>query len=348
MINGASLMQIETLRLERPELAGYTFRPLTRDDLPALHALLLTAVEADGEDRVDSLDDLRTQFDDPWSNAINDSLVALTPQAELIAFVRCFLSPEPGAEARCHTWTYFHPVHRTNALEDAVFGWAVARSQQRLAALPPGVPHLVQFGTVDTQARNLALAERHGFSAERYFYNMHRDLSAPIPNYQLPPEFTLRVFAPDDAHAVYTAHEEAFSDHWGFEPENFDEWKQFALDSGGFRPDLTLLVHAGEELAAYSLNRVLAEDNLRNGTKEARIGQLGTRRAWRKRGLASALLCESMRRFKALGFDTATLGVDAENPTGALGLYERLGFGVRKRMIVFSKRLTWHGDRVTR
>lgn len=201
------------------------------------------------------------------------------------------------------------------------------------------MPRLVQFGTVDKVARNIRLAERYGFTPERYFYNMHRDLHGPIPNNPLPPEFTLRVFEPDDVRAVYAAHEEAFSDHWGFEPENFEEWKQFALDVGGFRPDLTLLAFAGDELAAYSLNRVLADDNVRNGTNQARIGSLGTRRAWRKRGLASALLSESMRRFQAAGFDTATLGVDAENPTGALGLYERLGFAVHKRMIVFSKRV---------
>jgi ribosomal protein S18 acetylase RimI-like enzyme len=340
------MAMMKTTQPSQPALPGYTFRPLTRDDLPALHALFLTAVEADGENRIEPLEDLQTQFDDPWSNAETDSLVALTGDSTLVggpplvAFTRCFVSPEPGPEARCHTWTYLHPAHRTGALEDALFGWVVARSQQRLATLPPGVPHLVQFGTVDTQARNLALAERHGFTPERYFYNMHRDLKAPIPNIQLSADFSLRPFAEADARALHAAHEEAFSDHWGYEKEDFDEWKQFALDTGGFRPDLTLLVHAGEELAAYSLNRVMAEDNLRNGTNEARIGQLGTRRAWRKRGLASALLCESMRRFKAAGFDTATLGVDAENPTGALGLYERLGFGVRKRIIVFAKQLT--------
>lgn len=322
-----------------PQLNNYTFRALTREDLPNLHALMLTAVEADGEDAVDALEDLQTQFDDPWSNAETDSVAALTASGELIAFTRCFLSPEPGTEARCHTWTYLHPAHRTETLEDAMFGWVVARARQRLAALQTAVPRFIQMGTVDKLTRNLALAERHGFTPERYFYIMRRDLSAPIPATDLPNGFELHVYGAEEVHALHAAHEEAFSDHWGHEPEAFDEWKQFALDSNGFRPDLTLLAWANGELAAYSINRVHEDDNARNNTKEAWIGQLGTRRAWRKRGLASALLCESMRRFKEAGFDTATLGVDAENPTGALGLYEGLGFVVTKRIIVFSKRV---------
>jgi len=322
-----------------PQLPPYTFRALAREDLPALHALFLTAVEADGEDSVDSLEDLQTQFDDPWSNAATDSIAAFTTSGELIAFSRCFLAPEPYAEARCHTWTYLHPAHRSETLEDALFGWVAARARQRLLAMQVDVPRFVQMGTVDKLARNIALAERHGFLPERYFYRMRRDLSAPIPDNSVAAGFELRPFAPEDVRALHAAHEEAFSDHWGHEPETFDAWKQFAIDSNGFRPELTLLVWDGPELAAYSINRVQEEDNARNGVKEAWIGQLGTRRAWRKRGLASALLCESMRRFKAAGFTAATLGVDAENPTGALGLYENLGFKVAKRMIVFSQRV---------
>lgn len=333
-------MTIETLPLlAHPTLAGYTFRPLRRDDLPTLHALMLTAVDADGEDSVDALEDLQTQFDDPWSNAETDSVIALAAPGEMVAFGRCFLPPEPQGDARCHTWTYFHPAHRTDTLEDAVFGWVAERSRQRLAALPTDIRRIIQLGTVDKLTRNIALAERHGFSAERYFYTMRRDLNSPIPSNSLPPEFQMQVFTANDARALHAAHEEAFSDHWGHEAEDFEEWKQFSLDSNGFRPELTLLARTNNEIAAYSVNRVHAEDNARNGANEAWIGQLGTRRAWRKRGLASALLCESMRRFKAAGFDTAVLGVDAENPTGALGLYERLRFEVKKRMVVFSKRV---------
>jgi ribosomal protein S18 acetylase RimI-like enzyme len=40
-----------------------------------------------------------------------------------------------------------------------------------------------------------------------------------------------------------------------------------------------------------------------------------------------------MEAFRAAGMEAASLGVDAENPTGAVGLYERLGFAVNRRFV---------------
>ena len=39
------------------------------------------------------------------------------------------------------------------------------------------------------------------------------------------------------------------------------------------------------------------------------------------------------------GYERAGLGVDADNPTGALGLYESLGFTVQSKFISYSRPL---------
>jgi ribosomal protein S18 acetylase RimI-like enzyme len=66
---------------------------------------------------------------------------------------------------------------------------------------------------------------------------------------------------------------------------------------------------------------------------------LGTVPRWRRRGLASALIVESMRRFRDAGLSHAALGVDAENPTGALGISTRLGFTEVNRAVALAKEL---------
>ena len=114
----------------------------------------------------------------------------------------------------------------------------------------------------------------------------------------------------------------------------------FFLGRSDFRPDLTFLALQGEEIAGFSVNYVSLEENERQGIQQGWIGQLGVRRPWRRRGLASALLCDSMRAFRAQGLTHAGLTVDADNLTGALGIYERLGFFVFKRIAVFAKKLT--------
>ena len=55
------------------------------------------------------------------------------------------------------------------------------------------------------------------------------------------------------------------------------------------------------------------------------IGTLGVRPAWRRRGLGEALLRAAFAELFARGRRRVGLGVDTENVTGALRLYERVG-----------------------
>jgi ribosomal protein S18 acetylase RimI-like enzyme len=61
------------------------------------------------------------------------------------------------------------------------------------------------------------------------------------------------------------------------------------------------------------------------------VGKVGTLREHRGRGLAGALLRHSLLAYRDAGFDEAALDVDSDNPTGALGVYQRAGFRVERR-----------------
>jgi ribosomal protein S18 acetylase RimI-like enzyme len=67
------------------------------------------------------------------------------------------------------------------------------------------------------------------------------------------------------------------------------------------------------------------------GKREAYVAKVGTRREHRGRGVAGTLLRHALVRYREAGFDEASLDVDSENPTGALGIYERAGFEVESR-----------------
>ena len=69
------------------------------------------------------------------------------------------------------------------------------------------------------------------------------------------------------------------------------------------------------------------------------VALLGVRRAWRGLGLGKALLYRSFAEFWTRGVTRVTLGVDAESPTGATKLYERVGMEVESCMVVFEKAL---------
>jgi ribosomal protein S18 acetylase RimI-like enzyme len=55
--------------------------------------------------------------------------------------------------------------------------------------------------------------------------------------------------------------------------------------------------------------------------------------------VASALIASSLRQLASLAFDEAALGVDLDNPTGALGVYQRLGYQVVLRMTEYRRPL---------
>lgn len=320
-------------------MTSLTWRPLQYDDLPAVHALMLAVAAADDDDRVDTLADMQEQFDDPWSDPAVDGRVGLAPDGALVAFARCFANPDPASEPRVFLEGEVHPAWRARGLEAAVQEWLEARGAEKLQARPAGQPRSLRVGAAVTQAERLELLEGRGYRPLRYFYRMRRDLREPIPEAALPAGLTLRRYTPDLEQPLFAAHNEAFADHWGFEPILFTEWQQFFIRAESFRPEFTLLVFDGDQIAAYSFNRVHAADNARLGVNYAHIGSLGTRRPWRKRGLASCLLAESMRLFRAAGYTHATLGVDAANPTGAVALYERLGFQAVRRYVQMEKPL---------
>ena len=319
------------------DLQGYTWRSYHREDVPALYQMMLAVDRAENRGMILTLQDMTMQFDDPWSNAETDSLAAFTADGCLAAWARVLLNPQPLDECRAFLWGEVHPDHRKNGLENFIFEWMEARGRAKLKEMPSNLPRVLRSSVQDSLQERIALLEGRAFRPVRYFYRMRRDLGQPIPEEYAPKGISLRTFSPELGAGARQALNEAFADHWSFEPVSEKDWQMFFMGRSDFRPDLTFIAMEGDEVAGVCLNVVNRETNERQGRREGWIQDLGVRRGWRKRGVASALLCASMRVFKAEGLECAMLGVDTENPTGALRLYERLGFVPVKRFINFEK-----------
>ena len=184
--------------------------------------------------------------------------------------------------------------------------------------------------TGDTQAGAVALLERSGFARVRYFFDMTRPNLDDIPEVPLPDGLEVRPITRDLARTVWRADSEAFRDHWGgFDDsdERLDRWlAQPYTDLG-----LWVVAFDGDEVAAGVLNAIDPAENEALGLRRGWLGSVFTRRPWRRRGVAAALIARSLVLLREHGMTTASLGVDAENPSGALGLYERMGFEVTYR-----------------
>jgi mycothiol synthase len=165
------------------------------------------------------------------------------------------------------------------------------------------------------------------------------EMDAPVPEAEFPEGITLRTFNLEtDLEAVYQADQDSFRDHFGFVDQPFDEglqrFKHFWIHEG-YDPTLLFLAMDGEEIAGINLCRPRAFDDPDMGW----VGTLGVRRPWRKRGIGLALLRHSFNEFYRRGVRKVGLGVDAQNLTGALRLYENAGMHVHQAFDQYEKEL---------
>lgn len=118
---------------------------------------------------------------------------------------------------------------------------------------------------------------------------------------------------------------EAFGDHWGSTPTGAGAWASW-LNEQAVRLDLSFVAVAEGRPMGYSVNLHYSADEQLTARRDGWIGSLGVLRPWRRRGVATALIERSLHAFAAAGFTHAMIGVDSANPSGAAGLYRKLGF----------------------
>lgn len=66
---------------------------------------------------------------------------------------------------------------------------------------------------------------------------------------------------------------------------------------------------------------------------------IGVLKAYRRKGIGKRLMIEGMKLLKAKGIYEVMLGVDDQNPTKAIKLYEKLGFKAARKDIAYQKRI---------
>ncbi|HJW22819.1 MAG TPA: GNAT family N-acetyltransferase, partial [Candidatus Limnocylindrales bacterium] len=224
------------------------------------------------------------------------------------------------------------PGDRRQGVGAGLLAWAERHVAERARAGDAGPTGLVQElgGWGDELVPGHAqLAAAHGYRVVRYGMDMLRPISAPIPDAPLPPGIEVRPVLPAHHRAIWDADVEAFEDHWeaAVRTEADFEW-WFSRP----RLDTTLwqVAWAGDEVAGSVLTSIDPDENARLGITRAWLDHVSVRRPWRRRGVAAALIASTLRHLAGRGVEEAALGVDTENLSGAVGLYERMGF-VRHR-----------------
>ncbi len=330
---------------------GLTWRPLTPDDVPAWH-VLAQAVEAadDASERFTEEDLLDELTVGSYKSPERDSLVGVDADGTMRAFAVNNLLPGTTLR-RAYLFGGVDPGWRGRGIGTALVAWQRDQSRWALAQQEePGtepVPWRVMLSHPDRVVGVRRIAETLGFAPVRLFHDMVRELTTdgapPVPRLEVPAPLRLAPWTEDLDEAVRLAHNEAFAGHWGSQPRDAEAWQQWGVGHRDVRRDWCFVVldPTTEEdghpaVAAYTMSSAYEQDWEAQGYTQGWTGLLGVRPAWRGRGIAPALLSAAMTAFAASGMQKAGLDVDTGNESGALRLYEGMGYRAEHTSVTYA------------
>ena len=311
---------------------GLEWRAPTDVDLPAWVELLAAIEAADRAGEVIGTRELEDQIGLSYFDPITDARLGWTVVGELVAWGTVLCIPN-ARQRRVSLQGAVHPEWRGRGVGSELVAWQVARGLDVGAAGPPELPGWLEVVASEHDRARADVFRDCGFAPIRYYLEMRRDLSAPIPEPRPAVGVTLEPFDVPSDELVRLAHNEAFEDHWGATAIDEETWATWCTGHHEFRADRSFVARDGHEVVGYALNSEHPNDWPALGFREGWTHQLGVLRPWRRRGVATALLLATLRAFVGDGLDFAALDVDSENPTGALALYESVGYA-RERCYV--------------
>ncbi|MBA3825346.1 MAG: GNAT family N-acetyltransferase [Ktedonobacterales bacterium] len=303
-------------------LPNYTLHAPTPADVPEVLALLAASDTADyGEANTTDPEEVQRWWVREETTLVRDAA------GHLIAYY----SLSADDPTHYYSEVFVHPDQRGQGLEGAILDRLEARARERLADSPVTAQWLLESGIGRHSVVMRAALAEHSYGYIRTFWRMRIDLTAPPPTPEWPQGIILRTYQPGtDDRAVYDAVETAFADHWNWHATPFEEWIE-RTQRPNFDPALWLLAMDGTAIAGAAL-----------GTKELTkgwINKVAVPRAYRKRGIAKALLYQAFGAFWQRDVRRVELGVDAESLTGAQRLYEQVGMHPVMEYDLFQKEL---------
>lgn len=326
-----------------PAIEGMIVRHFEVDcDYPDMAELIAVVNAHDGVDWIPSAEALRNQathtdgFDPECDALVVELNGVLTASVEIVWRVR-------GASVHQSITVLVAPHMRQRGIGTALLEWAESSVSRGLAAggrgASLGLPQVLTGWAELEVPEVLPWMTSAGYHIDGYGVMMTRPLDEPILPVALPDGLELRPVRAEDHRTIWDADTEAFQDHR-------DPDRRTEADYAGWYADpdldttLWLVAWDGDQVAGSVMNFVFPEENARLGVKRGWLEHVSVRRPWRRRGLASALITRSMELLRDIGLDEAALGADAENLSGAVRLYEALGFGRMRNAARYRKAIS--------
>ena len=299
-------------------LDRYFFRAAAADDLAAVAAVFAADDIDDVGEVVLDADFIGSAWSRSGFDLATDAWVVVDDAGTIVAYAHAMRDGPDVVDS----WGLVHPAYRGQGLGPVLLDRIEERAGQLLAGvLRREVPSVGQRRATAPWRR---CSKREDFAwsdTSGTWASTSRDRSTRVAHPTGSRSPTSIHF--EDLPAMHAVLIEAFADDWGYHPDPFEEWAQDYAGSPNYDPTMWLLARDGADPVAGLVAQVYGDRGW--------VSEIGVLKSHRGRGIADALLRRSFEMFSERGFGRVMLNVDAENPTGATALYERVGMRIIKR-----------------
>jgi mycothiol synthase len=314
------------------------WRPIGRADAAAWADLLANIRAVDRSWDYLTEDDLLEEFDDPDQDFAHAS-IGVHDGPVMVGYGVLHLRPsaEPVHDMRWDGGV--HSAYRGKGVGSRLLEWAETSAGPLHEERFPGRALALSGTCVSHNSDAVALYAAQRFRPVRWFHAMELDLATELPTAPMPPDIEIVDLTAERFSDALQVRNEAFHDHWGSTEMTSEAWAHF-MGSGVFRPSLSALAYQGGQAVGLVISHEYDAYNADAGTRDVYIALVGTVRTARRRGIGTALMTRVLTEARSTGFSQASLGVDADSLTGAVGVYERLGFVTDHTSITQTKYLS--------
>lgn len=324
---------------DAPAIPGLIFRHYRG---PADHPNLVRIVNLQAAADRDPDRETPEAMDGEFAHLTNCDLTRDLLVAEIhgvpVAWTRVSWDDQNDGSRRYRTYAAVDPAWRRQGIGRALLRWGLARLREIGSGHAFEGDRWFAGWANDTDRSGTDLLVEEGFRPVRVFHLMVRPTLDAIDLPPLPPGLEVRPVATSDLRAVYLADCDAFRDHFGAVDDSEAAFLRWSLHPAT-DPAMMIVAWDGEEIAGGVICSVWPEENEAHGYLRGWLDSVFTRRPWRRRGLAAALIARGLVLLRDRGMTSAQLGVDTQNPNEAGRLYASAGFRPDRSTTVY--RLDW-------
>ena len=328
---------------DAPAIAGLRFRHFRGEcDFPLMAQVFAANAEADGVEALMTVEDIANTFAHPVNTDPYRDMIFAQIDDQVVGVAHAYWSVEDDSGQ--YLYQFFGclmPNWRRQGIGRAMLLWIENRLREIAIAHPADRCKSFESCVLQAELGKIKMLQKAGYRPVRYFHEMLRPSMDDIPVFPLPDGLEIRPVVAEHYRLIWEAENEALRDHWGHLRRTEEDYQAWLNCKAVFQPHLWQVAWdvASGQIAGQVRPFIIDDENEKFHRKRGYTEFISVRRPWRKRGLARALIAHSLHAQRALGMTESALGVDSENLSGAVRLYESCGFRLVKRNTIYRKPL---------